>query len=149
MDAPCALVLVTLLMVSVSLSASVSLASNVVTETLVPLVPPCRVMVSATATGAMLTVKAGLRLFVLPIRLVLPAYWAVIECVPWDKDEVLVLATPLVRATGAPKAEPSTTNCTLPVGTAGLGASVVIVEVRVTGLPVATGLGDAVTTFVE
>jgi hypothetical protein len=61
---------------------------------------------------------------------------------PNSSDEVVKLATPPTSVTADPRLEPSSMNCTVPVGEAP-----VTVAVKVTGWPNTLGLSDDVTTM--
>ena len=65
------------------------------------------------------------------------------ECVAADKVESVRVATPAVRATGAPRLEEPSTNWTVPVG-----LLPVTVAVKVTYWPTVAGLRDATTAVV-
>src|SRR6266567_1290433 len=98
-------------------------------------VPPVAAM-----TRAALTVCVKLA-EVLPLKLPSPLYTAVMVCEPTESEEMLSLAALLPdKVTGAPKLEPSTLNCTVPVGVPAPGATALTVFVKITAWPNTEGL---------
>src|SRR5438067_1534101 len=65
-------------------------------------------------------------------------------CGPTDRVDVLTVATPPLRDTGEPKLDPSTMNCTEPVGVPRPVSGVAMVAVKVTGWFKSDGLAEAV-----
>ena len=84
------------------------------------------------------------------LKLPLPLYCAMTLCgLPLTvRVAVLVCALPPLKLTGAPKLEPSTTNCTVPAGVPAPGATAATVAVKVTFCPNTDGVPDDVTPVV-
>src|SRR2546427_10777663 len=87
------------------------------------------------------------RPLVVPKKFPSPAYSAAMVCVPWDRAEVVKLATPLPRLAGEPSGRPSHLNWTVPVGIPPPGATADSVAVKVRFEPVPDGLAEEVTLF--
>jgi len=84
---------------------------------------------------------------VLPLKLLSPAYWAVIECPPTERLVVEKVATPFELRAADPSAVPPSRNCTVPVGFAAPEDGVTVV-VKVTAWPYVDVLAEEVTAMV-
>src|SRR6266446_3862194 len=87
------------------------------------------------------------RPLVVPKKFPSPAYSAAMVCVPWDRAEVVNLATPLPRLAGEPSGRPSHLNWTVPLGIPLPGATAESVAVKVRFEPVHDGFAEEVTLF--
>src|SRR5258708_5186374 len=85
------------------------------------------------------------RPLVVPKKFPSPVYSAVMGCVPWDRAEVVKLATPLPRLAGEPSGRPSHLNWTVPLGIPLPSATAESVAVKVRFEPVGDGLAEEVT----
>src|SRR5688572_31266336 len=85
---------------------------------------------------------------VLGWKLQSPEYTAVIVCDPTVNADVFIVATPTLKATGAPTGVPLSRNCTVPLGVPAPGATALTVAVKVTACPTTDGLTDEVTAVV-
>jgi len=83
---------------------------------------------------------------VLPLKLLLPLYSAVIVWLPTLSELIAPLvALPPLKLTGLPKSTPSILNCTVPPGVPDPGALALTVAAKVTLWPNTEGLADEVT----
>jgi hypothetical protein len=99
--------------------------------------------VTVAVVVAWFTVWAGVSVVELAVKSAVPGYAAVTECVPTANPVAGGLtATPLTKAVGAPRFDPSTWNCTDPVG---VPPALVTVAVYVTACPNTAGFTDATT----
>ena len=104
----------------------------------VPAAPNVRVVLDALVmAGAWLTVCVSVD-DVLPRKLELPPYCAVIECVPAPSAAVVNVATPPLRVP-VPSVPPPSRNVTVPVG---VPPPLLTVAVKVTDWPEVLGLSD-------
>src|SRR6266481_3633917 len=85
------------------------------------------------------------RSLVAPRKFPSPAYSAAMVCVPWDRAEVVKLATPLPRLADEPSGRPSHLNWTVPLGVPLPGTTAESVAVKVRFEPVSDGLAEEVT----
>src|SRR5438445_9062785 len=79
------------------------------------------------------------RPLVVPKKFPSPVYSAVMVWVPWDRAEVVKLATPLPRLAGEPIGRPSHLNWTVPLGIPLPGATADSVAAKVRFDPVGEG----------
>ena len=99
-----------------------------------------------TGGGGPCTVTVTLDEVVLPLKLVLPPYVAVMLWLPDASDEVLKVAVATPFRSTVPRVVVPSEKVTVPVGTVGVdepGATTVTVAIRVTVWPRLEGLGDA------
>jgi len=105
---------------------------------------------TVVAVESLLTVwVSGEAVLSLPVKLLSPLYTAVTVWAATLRFEIAPLvAVPLDRVTGLPKAEPSIENCTVPVRVPAPGATGFTVAVNVTDWPETEGLADEATVVV-
>lgn len=111
-----------------------------VNVTCCPVVAALGAAVTAVIVSATVTISVTIAVEVLPRKLVSPEYFAVIEWIPTDSDEVMNAACPFTFSVPVPICMLPSKNCTVPVGVPVVELETV--AVNVTDCPKVAGLAE-------